>query len=735
MVALMPCPTLTSTGRPDLSQHLAVWQAALFNTEDTVCLERAKLVTEANLRFWHEASPISRAKSFAHILTHMTLDLSSNPVFAGNTSSRPRGWMLIPEFGMKVCPQGLIELDWLSQAWLDEKIPASLHDYWADRAFGGTGGIGHMSLDFSRVVDLGIQGIRAEIDDRLDDAMLTEDGRLYLEAMIISCDAVVHLAHRYADEAERLAVCEADSVIKACLERVAGACRHVPEHPARTLFEGLQAMVLVHLCTMLEGQGLSMSIGLPDRVLARFSDEAAADMEGATQLVSAFLLKVCANAFQGRMSKTQAVTIGGADAGDRDCCNGITTAFLNAYERTPVADPHLFFRWHDAVDPVCRDQVIRLLSNGRSMPLLVHDAQAVPGFLERGVAPEDAWNFCMIGCNEIGIPGKCWTSAMTVGYASNEAMRFHDLLTEQADDLESMADILSAWTAIMYQYGIKGHEQRTKALAKHASERPFPFTSLFCHGPLVHGSDYLTSMPYHHIETCFAQGTANVINALVVIDELVFRKQTMSLRELLNRTEAGDSSLTGLIAEAPAWGNDDDRVDQLALAWHMARDRGLQMAADALGIDKVMTCHVIRSLHHLMGAGTPATVDGRSAGEELGDSIGPICGTTSEGPTAILRSVAKLDSVRFYPGIYNFNFSLAGNQAKPPLLWALIEGFFAMGGQEIQVAVLNAEKLKAAKENPDAFQDLVVRIAGLNARFVELSAKEQDEIIRRAESF
>ena len=162
------------------------------------------------------------------------------------------------------------------------------------------------------------------------------------------------------------------------------------------------------------------------------------------------------------------------------------------------------------------------------------------------------------------------------------------------------------------------------------------------------------------------------------------------------------------------------------------RDRALDRLA-AAGLPRPVVCHVVRILHHVDGRRLAASPDGRRAGEPVGDSLGGVCGTMKEGPTATLASVLKLDARRRFAGGTNLNLTLPAGQADPAILSALIEGFFDGGGQELQVAVLHADTLRAARADPQRFADLVVRVAGLNARFVELSAAEQDELIRRAE--
>jgi formate C-acetyltransferase len=142
---------------------------------------------------------------------------------------------------------------------------------------------------------------------------------------------------------------------------------------------------------------------------------------------------------------------------------------------------------------------------------------------------------------------------------------------------------------------------------------------------------------------------------------------------------------------------------------------------------------VVRSLHHLDGQRLGASADGRHAGEPVGDSLGAVAGTAMAGPTAMLQSVLRVDTVAHYPGGTNLNVTLTSGQATPECIEALVAGFFGEGGQEIQINVLDAATLRQAQADPASHGDLVVRVAGLCARFVELSRREQAELIARAE--
>lgn len=715
----------------------------LMSTKDVVSLERARLVTEAYRR--HETDPVAlkRAKAFAHVLRHMKLDVESNPIFAGNTSPRPRAWMLVPEHGFGGDAQVSLENEGL-EGLLDGRIPDDLLDYWEGRSFGGSSGIGHLAVDMGRVVHEGLEAIIAETQAQPDEKDAA--GRTYRRAMSIALQAVVDWAHRYAEAAEAAARSERDPVVRAAHLRVAGACRHVPAEPARDLFEGLQAMVLVHLAVFIEGHGMSVSIGLPDRVLAPFIDDAF-DPEFATNLVSAFILKVTANSLYGRGSKTQAITIGGLDHRGRDRCNALTMCFLEACDRVRVGDPHLFLRWHEEIDPEVKRRAVEMLSAGVSMPLLIHDAPTAQGFVTAGVAEEDAWDYCVIGCNELGIPGRSAESAT----ASAGTIQHLELLNQtllslghdghpDPDAIRNMGELLARLEETISRRAFEMRRRGEGARKRMAECVPTPFTSAVMRGCIERGRDLLTGMDYH-LPGIYERGLTNAVNALAAIEQVVFQERSLSMEELLEamRSNFEDESVRRRLLAAPKWGNDDDRADRWAVELVKMRERVLDAVDDRCGRCPArrqphMVCHVVRSLHHLDGRRIDASPDGRLALAPVADSIGAQTGTALAGPTGVLGSVLKLDASRYYRGGYNLNLTLSKAGARPGVLLALIEAFFAGGGQELQINCFDVATLRAAREDPDGYRDLVVRVAGFSARFVDLPPAEQQELIERAEA-
>ncbi|MBD3177857.1 MAG: hypothetical protein GF320_22000 [Armatimonadia bacterium] len=715
----------------ELLRDVAESAERLFAATDSVSLERARLVTEAYAEYETEPTPIKRALAFGHVLRHMELDLQTIPLLAGNTSPRPRAWMLLPEYGFNEDVQVGIEHSDL-KGFLEGQIPEDLLEFWSGQSigqpFGGTSGVGHLAVDLDAVVHRGLRSIR-------DEAASATGGMpnqmTYRRAMVIALDAVMDWALRYAGAAETLAEESTDLAVAEIHRRVATACRRVPAQPARDLFEGLQSIALVQLAIALEGHGMSVSVGSPDRVLAPFADEAEKNPEGAAAIVAGFLLKLASHGLFGRGSKTQAITIGGSDSNGRDCCNAVTGAFLRAFELVPVADPHLFLRWHPGLDGDVWRKATAMLAAGRSMPMLINDETTIRGFVESGIAPEDAAEYCVIGCNELGIPGRMWDSAASIGGGLN----FLQVVNTAIDpgDVVEMDGILARVESAMVERVEHACRRREEIQAHMADRVPTPLTSALMRGAAERGCDLLEGMPYRN-PGWFERGLSNAADALAVLERISAGDGHIGPRELREAlsSDHSDEGLRRRLERVPRWGSGAE-APRRWLHWLLeTRTRLLREAEARHGRPPHMPCHVVRSLHYVDGAHIGPSADGRRAGEPVGDSIGAVAGPEPPSVTAVLGDVVTIDAARHYPGGYNLNVTLPSATSAEDIR-ALAEGFLDEGGQELQVNCLDADRLRAARSDPEAHRGLVVRVAGLSARFVELSQVEQDELIRRAE--
>lgn len=713
-----------------LKEILAETRNRILEARDTVSLERARLVTEAYQIYAGQPVPLLRAYALDHVLSRMRLDLETNPILAGNTSERPRAWLLFPEYGLQIPEQAAIENPGLAGLLDGDAIPAALRIFWQDRNAGGESGWGHFTVDYARVLANGLSGLGdlAELDSKTAEP----ERRMYRQAMRLACQAVVKWAERYAQAAWQRAVEDPYSGQAPLYRRIASACRQVPAKPARNLFEALQSMALVHLALHIEGQGYSVSPGRLDQLLLPYYR----GEENALEWIAAFWLVLANNTVFGSHSKTQAITIGGVDSDGRDASNPLTRLILDACELACVPDPPLFLRWHAGMADEIKKKAARLLAQGFSMPMLVGDEQTVEGLLDAGLQPEDAHSYSIIGCNELGIAGKLiWASApcpeihvlreCVIEFGHQNQRVSMDLL------LERFAEMLER----VLRDNVRDWLNRCERMA---AVVPSPLASALMSGGLERGQDYLLEMPYRPLNLRVI-GFTNVVNSLAALDQVIFRDERFDLANVASALEnnfSGDPRLRLSLLNAPKWGNDNDRADRWALAWQAKRDEIRMKLEGEFGFP-LMFGLVVRSLHHLEGSRTGATPDGRLAGEPLADSIGGVEGSATRGPTALLASVCKLQPARHWRGGYNMNLTL------PRAIWedallnnvlvSMVDGFFSGGGQELQIASLSAERLHDAQIHPERHSDLMVRVAGFNARFIDLSRLEQDEVIRRAE--
>ena len=705
----------------------------LLATPDTVCLERARLVTEAYQE--HDGMPIlvKRVAAFQHILANMTLDVTTNPVFAGNTSTAPRAWMLAPEYGFQGDGQIVIENERL-KGFPAHAVPEDMLEYWEDRRVGGSYGVGHLAVDFGRVVREGLESVIAEAAPTGEmGPKMDRDVANYRLAAWQSCTAVVQWAGRYAEAAALAAEETDDDELRALHLRVAEACAHVPAKPARNLFEALQSIVLIHLATAIEGHGMSISIGLPDRVLEPFIEDTREDADATTDLLCAFLLKVAANSAYGSASKTQAITVGGADHTGADRCNALTLRFLDAFDRMRIGDPHLFVRHHARLDTRVKERAVEMLRSGAGMPLLISDAATARGFEDAGIAPEDAWDYCVIGCNELGIPGRMARSATSGGNVIYLEHLNRTLLDDPAAiSAGNMDDLMRPYRKRVTDHLLRATERYNAHMRRVAEIAPTPFTSSLMWDCLRVGRD-LTVHNYYNLPGIYERSLTNAANALAAIEDAVFTRGALTMSDIVEhmRRDFPDDSVLQQLREAPKWGADDPIADKWTQALVAMRESALRHVEARLGTPRHLVCHVVRSLHHTDGLRIAASPDGRHAWTPVADSVGAEAGTVTDGAPSTLLSVLKLDARKHYRGGYNLNLTMLRSNTTPNAMSGLIDGFFAAGGQELQIACWDADLLRDAMHHPDRHGDLVVRVAGFNARFVDLSRREQEELAGR----
>lgn len=711
----------------DLQSILFKSRDLIRKSPDTVCLERAKFLTEAYQIYQNEPTPILRALAFNHVLQNMTLDLHTHPVFAGNTTSKPRAWMTFPEDGFSVPGQAVIENPGLEGLFNDDVIPDEIRSFWKGKPV--TPPTGHLIIDNKMLVEKGLLYIIQKANEPAKD----DEIDIYRKACAISCQAVIDWAERYAVAAEQEMRRTSDPIISRLYKQISETCRQVPAGPARNLYEALQSIAIVHLAMHFEGHRYSVSPGRLDQILLPFYKQENNIME----LLAAFMFSLYSNSVYGSHSKTQTITIGGVNERGEDQCNELTLEILKAFDLIKLNEPLIFLRWHENIASDIKQKAISMLLAGMAMPLLVGDEQTAKGLINIGVRERDAWNYAVLGCNELGIPGKMIFQVTSF----NEVTPLRKALLDSGDSsFNSVNDIILS-TIGYAKTGFRSNIMNSiEYRATQAQAYPTPFTSSLMDQCLESGTDLAlkTEYPFLNLRSI---GFTNLVNSLAAIDWVVFQKRQASLEEIKNAIENNyedEDLLRKKLLDAPKWGNDNEYVDNFALDWLKYRRQILTELESELDCPKLIEELVVRSLHHVDGKNIGATPDGRYAGSPVCDSVGAQQGTQKEGPTALLNSVCKMNPAIYWPGGYNLNITFPLLKSKDEVLSEkiriLVDTFFSNGGQELQINSLDEAMLLDAISNPEKYPFLMVRIAGFNGYFTELSEVEQLEMTQRARS-
>jgi pyruvate-formate lyase len=656
----------------------------------------------------------------------------------------------------KFCPRSLSAEEAAEMARYRQWAEPARAPVWGQRA--------HMAIDYDKLLRLGVDGLRRQVRnyrarlDPTDPADLEKDA--FYRACLIALDALVAYAQRYADLAQAQAECEPDPERRAELAEVAATCRRVPEFPAQTYRQALQAAHFVTYSLCAGQRMLLFQLGRPDRYLLPFyrRDLAAGRItpQEAQELIDC--LGLLLSEYTPR-SLAVGWMVGGRDASGADVCNELTEMFLRSIGHLRLAYPCVGLCWTPDTPRPIMELAASLLAQGLSHPAPFNDEVITAGLLDAGLPPAEACLYQHSTCVEI-TP----IASSNVYVASpyiNLLQLLHDQLGVPALDGEAPTRVtLSAdETAGVVTHGthpptfealLAGYRQRLVQAVRqavvventHQATRRynggFPLLSCFVNDCLARGCDIdHGGARYNWIEPSFV-GLSNLVDSLAAIEQYIYREQAVSLDELVEALAAGFAGREDLrlmlLHRAPKYGNDEGSVDRLAVqisGW--IRDE-VRCYETYLG-GQYLSGFFCWIMHERLGRATAASADGRPAGFPLGDGSGPAQGRERLGPTAAVLSATKWDHTPHLGGIaVNLKFSRPRNDAQfEQRLLDVVETYLQRGGFEVQVNVVDRETLLAAQAHPDQYRDLVVRIGGYSDYFVGLSTEMQQEIILRTE--
>jgi formate C-acetyltransferase len=772
----------------------------LMDHDPRVCHERAGIVTEVYERLAGTLPPILvRAHALAAVLERMSLVIGPDELIVGNQAGRPRAAPIFPEYSWEWVLEELDSLPtrtadrfavpqesrealrailprWSGKSFRDRAVRALPEDVLKAHQsllflLTSIGcGVGHLAPDYARVLTGGLRAVTREAQERLAALDLSEPEsirkREFCQAAVVVAAAAVRFAARFAECAERLIETETNAERLAELSDIARICRRVPAEPAETFHEALQSFWFVHLIIQIESNGHSISPGRFDQYMAPFYEADVArgrlDRSRALELLDCLWIKFneitklrdrTASIGFGGYPLFQNLIVGGQTAERRDATHDLSYLCLEATRRTRLPQPSLSVRMHPGTPGEFLRAAADLTREGLGLPAFFNDEAIVPVLQDMGVPAEVALEYAEVGCVEPQVPGK------TNGYYPAGFLNLGKVLTLALHNGVDPVNGEPLGAADPEFRGFKAYEDVVAALHRqidhvirlivigdnilddlHGTLAPNPFVSLLVDNCMARGLAYEQGGAVYNYTGPNSVGLANVADALAAIKRLVFEERRVEMNALLTMLDQDFRAREGtrllLLNRAPKFGNDNEEVDGVARALATRILKGFKQYRNPRGGRYEPGLQSI-SAHALFRDAVSATPDGRTSSMLLADGgISPAQGRDRRGPTAVIRSAARLDHREASNGtLLNLKLSpqsVAGESGLENLV-ALIRTYFQLGGQHVQFNVINSAVLRDAQQHPEQYRDLVVRVAGFSVLFTTIDPVLQEDIIERTE--
>ncbi|MGI6904757.1 MULTISPECIES: formate C-acetyltransferase [Leclercia] len=750
---------------------------ALFAHPREISLERAVLYTASHQQTEGEPVMIRRAKATAYILDHVEIAIRDEELIAGNRTVKPRAGIMSPEMDpywllkeldqFPTRPQDRFEIseqdkqtyrEQLYPYWEKRSMKDFINSQMTDEVKAAVGtqifsinqtdkGQGHIIIDYPRLLNNGLGALVAQMR-----AHCAQDPQnIFYQAALLLLEASQRHILRYALLADKMAANCPDAARRQELLTIAEISRHNAQHKPQTFWQACQLFWYMNIILQYESNASSLSIGRFDQYMLPFYQASLTQGEDAAflkELLESLWVKCndvvllrstsSARYFAGFPTGYTAL-LGGLTENGRSAVNVLSFLCLDAYQSVQLPQPNLGVRVNELIDRPFLLKTAETIRLGTGIPQIFNDEVVVPAFLNRGVSLEDARDYAVVGCVELSIPGKTYglhdiamfnlLKVMEIAMQENEGnagLTYEELL----DDIRHK---INHYIALMV-------EGSNICDIGHRDWAPVPLLSSFISDCLDNGKEITDGGARYNFSGVQGIGIANLSDSLHALKGMVFEQQRLSFDELLALLKAnfatpeGEKIRARLINRFDKYGNDIDEVDNISaeLLRHYCKEvekyrnpRGGQFTPGSYTV----------SAHVPLGAVVGATPDGRLAGEQLADGgLSPMLGQDMQGPTAVLKSVSKLDNYLLSNGtLLNVKFTPATLEGDAGLqkLADFLRAFTQLKLQHVQFNVVNGDTLREAQLRPQDFAGLVVRVAGYSAFFVELSKEIQDDIIRR----
>ena len=709
--------------------------------------ERSVLIWQYFTRSEDEPIAIRRAKGLRYVLQEIAIDISDDELIVGQVGlenvfqTRPDEMAAARSYWQERKASFARMMD-TNRA--GQKAGANgLSTKWSNRD-------GHAIPAFDMILSSGLDGLRKEGEeaassypsDAPDYTMRQEQW----QAMIIALEALSAYIQRYARLARQMASSHEkrrDDLIK-----IAQVCERIAAKPPRTFREALQLVWFVHLGIKMDDGGVGHSFGRFDQYLYPFYESnleaGRLTVDQARELLALFWIKLNREG-----DDIAHLSLGGQTSGGDDAVNDLSLLCLQADRWIRRKQPNLSTRVHSGTSDAYWNEIARTIRLGAGHPAIFSDDVIIPGLIDYGIPEEVAREYAQVGCVETFLPGlsapwtdcylnltKCLELALNNGCDMQSGQRLGPE-TENSRRFNSFDALFSAYERQVEHALYQMLSTKDAYDAVISQYEPEPLNSAFIRDCLQRGLDATGGGAQYLLTGAYGVGLGTTIDSLAAIKMLVYEEKRITIDELLaalNANFQGYERVRLLCQNAPKYGNDDDRAD--ALAVRVIESFGRQMQDYPSPSPHAIHYGMLGSVlsHTKMGEKTAASASGRLAGETLSDGGSPSQGCNRNGATAALRSLSKADH-RLVPGGAAINLRLSPHHIEGAdgldKLSGLLKTYIAMGGEQLQVNVVDTDTLRQALENPDRYRDLVVRVAGFTAYFVTLTPDIQQEIVAR----
>ncbi len=781
---------------PPPTERVQKLRQRLLGVEPALCAERAVILTRV-FQDHEDKDVLTRwAFAFDAVLREMTIYINEDELLVGNQASSPLAAPLFPEAAVSWLEADLDRMESRDQDpfYVSERVRNDIRQilpYWRGRCMEdiyldrrptevamaedakairikSSGGIGHHVLNFPFVLENGLLGIKAILHEKIAQ-QVQPDQHLekihFWEMLIQTCETIIAFAQRYALKATDLAITTKDPNRRAELERIAQVCQRIPAQPAESFHEALQGIWFLTVVAHIFQSGGGITLGRIDQILQpylqRDLDDDTISMGEAQELMDCLWLKLqelnvarsseIVTAWAG-YEVNPTVNIGGQTSDGEDATNDLTYMCLITEAHIHMRNPQLILRIHENTPNTLWRAAVEVIRAGGGKPSLISDEVCMQALSRLGVPDKQLLDYSIIGCAEptagdsrimIRWSWLCLPKILEITLNNGSDPRTQVQVgpeTGEAQDFHTIEELMVAFEQ-QVDHQVEQITKTVNQIADPMVAEMMPHLPLSVMTPscIERGLDLTQGGAERTWSVIWPIAPATTANALAAIAQVLFDDKATTWDELMVALEtnfANHEVLRQRLLQAPKFGNDLEGVDLIAnrvvTAVYDATEK-CKNNFDGRYTSGFITLGANVYYGHFVGA----TPDGRYAEQALSDGMSPSQGTEYEGPTATLKSVGMLDLERAGSGgILNLKFNPAMLSQEQD-----IEKFIALnqtylndlGGLQVQYNVISTEVLREAQAHPELYQDLLVRVVGYCARFIDLSPEVQEDIIARTE--